>query len=139
MTWGRIFRSNTPASHCDNDIQTVEKLGICTACDLRYGDERRNEPSRLIGHQDIEVLELGFNERPGESSLNSLMVFEDAAETAQTNLLDNYRQIFDQLLDGKRIVIHCAAGKDHAGLASAVVLRNPRGAEGGRAVGLSAN
>ena len=134
VKWGRIFRSDTLASLSDNDIRTVEKLGISTACDLRYGDERRNEPSRLLGHQNIEVLELGFDERPGESFLDSLMEFEDAADAAQSYLLDNYRQypfmyaqayrqIFDQLLDGKRIVIHCTAGKDRAGLASALVLR----------------
>lgn len=134
VKWRRIFRSDTLASLSDNDIRTVEGLGISAACDLRYGDERRTEPSRLLGHRDIDVLELGFDERPGESFLDSLMEFEDAADAAQTYLLDNYRQypfmyarayrrIFDELLEGKRIVIHCTAGKDRAGLASALVLR----------------
>jgi len=134
VKWRRIFRSDTLADLTEKDIQTVEGLGIAAVCDLRYGDERRNEPSRLLGHPEIEVLELGFENRPSESFLDSLQAFEDAANAAQMYLLDNYRQypflyahayrkIFDRLLDGKRIVIHCTAGKDRAGLASAIVLR----------------
>ena len=134
IKWGRIFRSDTLAGLSDNDIRTVERLGVVAACDLRYGDERRNEPSRLLDHPEIEVMELGFDERPGESFLDSLQAFEDAADAARDYLLDNYsqypflyakayRRIFDLLLDGDRIVIHCTAGKDRAGLASAMVLR----------------
>ena len=130
----RIFRSDTLANLTENDIQTIEELGIAAVCDLRYGDERRNEPSRLLGHPKIEVLELGFESRPGESFLDSLQAFEDAADAAHRYLLDNYRQypflyahayrkIFGRLLNGDRIVIHCTAGKDRAGLASAIVLR----------------
>lgn len=133
VKWRRIFRSDTLAGLSDNDIREVERLGVVAACDLRYGDERRNEPSRLLSHPTIEVLELGFDERPGESFLDSLQAFEDAADAARDYLLDNYRQypfmyapayrhIFDRLLDGDRIVIHCTAGKDRAGLASAMVL-----------------
>ena len=133
VKWRRIFRSDTLASLSDRDIHEVEQLGIVVACDLRYGDERRNEPSRLLRHPTIEVLELGFDERPGESFLDSLQAFQDAADAARDYLLDNYRQypfmyapayrrIFDRLLDGDRIIIHCTAGKDRAGLASAMVL-----------------
>ena len=66
IKWGRIFRSDTLAGLSDNDIRTVERLGVVAACDLRYGDERRNEPSRLLDHPEIEVMELGFDERPGD-------------------------------------------------------------------------
>ncbi|MEL0113556.1 MAG: tyrosine-protein phosphatase [Rickettsiales bacterium] len=133
VKWRRIFRSDTLAGLTDRDIRAVEALGVKAACDLRYGDERQSEPSRLLGHPEIEVLELGFQNRPGESFLDSLQAFEDAAEAARDYLLDNYRQypflyapayrrIFDRLLAGDRIVIHCTAGKDRAGFASAMVL-----------------
>lgn len=134
VKWQRIFRSDTLAGLSPNDIRTVTGLGISTACDLRYGDERQNEPSQLLNHPDVEVLELGFNERPNESFLDSLQTFNDAADAAREYLLENYseypfmyapayRQIFDRLLGGERIIIHCTAGKDRAGIASAMVLR----------------
>jgi protein-tyrosine phosphatase len=122
------------ASLSDNDIRKVEQLGIVAACYLRYGDERQNETSRLLDHPEIEVMELGFDDHSGESLLDSLQVFKDAAKAARDYLLDNYnrylflyakayRRIFDRLLDGDRIIIHCTAGKDRASLASAMVLR----------------
>ena len=133
VKWHRIFRSDTLAGLTDNDIRTVANLGIAAACDLRYGDERVNEPSRLLDHPSIEVMELGFDQRPGESFLDSLQSFQEAADAARTYLIDNYRQypfmyakayrrIFDRLLADDRIVIHCTAGKDRAGMAAAIVL-----------------
>tara|TARA_B100000676_G_scaffold311524_1_gene381737 strand:- start:264 stop:998 length:735 start_codon:yes stop_codon:yes gene_type:complete len=133
VKWRRIFRSDTLAGLTDNDISALEDLGIMTACDLRYGDERTNEPSRLRGHPHIKVMELGFDQRPGEAFLDSLQTFEGAADAARNYLIDNYRKypfiyakayrrIFDRLLAEDRIIIHCTAGKDRAGMASAMVL-----------------
>ncbi|PPR60484.1 MAG: Tyrosine-protein phosphatase [Alphaproteobacteria bacterium MarineAlpha4_Bin2] len=134
VKWRHIFRSDTLANLTDNDVRKLEELSITSACDLRYGDERRKEPSQLLRHQEIAVLELGFEERPDESFLDSLQAFGNAADAARKYLLDNYRQypfmyarayrqIFNLLLNGERIVIHCTAGKDRAGLATAIVLR----------------
>jgi len=92
-----------------------------------------NEPSRLLDHPSIEVMELGFDQRPGESFLDSLQSFQEAANAARTYLIDNYRQypfmyakayrrIFDRLLADDRIVIHCTAGKDRTGVAIALIL-----------------
>lgn len=133
VRWRTIFRSDTLARLTDNDVETVAGLGIVAACDLRYGDERRSEPSRLLGHDRIEVLELGLDGRPGASFLDSFESFEDAAEAARRYLIDNYRRypfmyaaayrrIFERLLTGDRLVFHCTAGKDRAGFAAAVVL-----------------
>jgi protein-tyrosine phosphatase len=65
---------------------------------------------------------------------NDIRKVEQLAIVARDYLLDNYnrylflyakayRRIFDRLLDGDRIIIHCTAGKDRASLASAMVLR----------------
>ena len=133
VKWRRIFRSDTLASLTENDIRALEDLGIVAACDLRYGDERASEPSRLQSHPRITVMELGFDQRPGASFLDSLQTFEGAADAARNYLMDSYRkypfmyatayrQIFDRLLAEDRIIIHCTAGKDRAGMASAMVL-----------------
>jgi hypothetical protein len=80
---GQIFRSDTLASLSDNDIRKVEQLAIVAACDLRYGGKRQNEPSRLLDYPEIGVKEPGFDDRLGESFLDSLQAFEDAADAAR--------------------------------------------------------
>lgn len=133
VKWRLMFRSDTLASLTDDDVDTVCDLGVTTACDLRYGDEREIEPSRLLGHDRVEVLALGLNARPDASFLDSLMVDMDAGDVARTYLTENYRQypvryadayrtIFRRLIDGHRVVIHCTAGKDRAGTAAAMLL-----------------
>ena len=133
VKWGTIFRSDTLAALSDRDVETVGGLGITTACDLRYAEERDLEPSRLLGHERIEVLALGLPERPGASFLDSFEVADDKEAAARGYLLENYalypvlyadayRAIFARLIDGHRVVVHCTAGKDRAGTAIAMLL-----------------
>ncbi len=133
VKWRTIFRSDTLASLTDNDVETVCGLGVTTACDLRYTEERANEPSRFLDHDRVEVLALGLERRPGTSFLDSFELSTDPRETARTYLLENYREypflyagayraIFERLLAGEQLIIHCTAGKDRAGTAAAMVL-----------------
>ncbi|NKB60434.1 MAG: protein-tyrosine-phosphatase, partial [Alphaproteobacteria bacterium] len=133
VKWRTVFRSDTLSSLTDSDVETVCGLGLNTAVDLRYGDERQREPSRFLGHEQVEVLELGLDERPGASFLDSFEPAPDAAETARTYLVENYRNypflyakgygtLMCRLANGERVVVHCTAGKDRAGTAAALVL-----------------
>lgn len=133
IAWRRIFRSDTLAQLSDRDMQTVCDLGVTVACDLRYGEERQEEPSRFNGDDRVAVLALGLDARPSYEFMDSFQNVEPTAEMAHRYLLENYklypvlyakayRAIFDRLLAGDRLVIHCTAGKDRAGTASAMVL-----------------
>lgn len=133
VVWRRIFRSDTLAQLSARDIETVTGLGVTTACDLRYGEERENEPSRFLGHDRVAVLALGLDARPSYEFMDSFQNAEPTAEQAHRYLLENYklypvlyakayRRIFDALLADETVVIHCTAGKDRAGTASAMVL-----------------
>lgn len=133
LKWRRLFRSDTLAGLSDRDIETVAGLGITTACDLRYGEERDLEPSRLLDHDRFEVLALGLTARPDETFLDSFAVAVDKSAAARGYLLENYAQypfryadayrtIISRLIAGERLVIHCTAGKDRAGTAIAVLL-----------------
>ena len=133
VKWRTFFRSDTLSGLTDADIETVCGLGLDTAVDLRYADEREKEPSRFMGHEQVEVLALGLDERPSESFLDSFEPSVDAAESARTYLTENYRnypflyahayrELFDRLTKGERVVVHCTAGKDRAGTAAALVL-----------------
>jgi protein-tyrosine phosphatase len=133
VKWRTIFRSDTLSSLTDADVETVCRLGVNTAVDLRYGDERQLEPSRFLGHAQVEVLEMGLNERPNASFLDSFEASPDAAETARIYLTENYRNypflyargygtLMRRLAGGERVIVHCTAGKDRAGTAAALVL-----------------
>ena len=133
VKWRTFFRSDTLSSLTDADIATVCELGVNTAVDLRYGDERAEEPSRFLNHDQVEVLELGLDERPGVSFLDSFQAAPDAAETARTYLTENYSNypflyakgygtLMRRLAAGDRVIVHCTAGKDRAGTAAALVL-----------------
>ncbi len=128
-----MFRSDTPAGLTDHDMSTMGNLGIDTACDLRYGDERVREPSRFLDTTSVEVLELGFDDRPEASFLDSFETQDDAADAARMYLTENYRKypfmyapayrtIIERLADGRKLVVHCTAGKDRAGFAAAIIL-----------------
>ena len=133
LKWRTFFRSDTLSSLTDADMTTVCDLGVNTAVDLRYGDERAEEPSRFLGHAQVEGLELGLDERPGASFLDSFQASPDAAETARTYLTENYSKypflyakgygtLMRRLAAGDRVIVHCTAGKDRAGTAAALVL-----------------
>ena len=133
VKWRTIFRSDTLSSLTDADVETVCQLGVNTAVDLRYGDERQLEPSRFLGHDQVEVLEMGLDERPSASFLDSFEASPDMAETARTYLTENYRNypflyakaygtLMRRLAAGDRVIVHCTAGKDRAGTGAALVL-----------------
>lgn len=133
VKWRTVFRSDTLSSLTDADMETVCELGVNTAVDLRYGDERAREPSRFLDHGQVEVLALGLAERPSASFLDSFEPSPDAAESARTYLSENYKNypflyakgygtLMRRLASGEKVVVHCTAGKDRAGTAAALVL-----------------
>jgi protein-tyrosine phosphatase len=133
VKWRTIFRSDTLSGLTDADMATVCDLGLTTAVDLRYADERQREPSRFLGHDQVEVLALGLDERPSASFLDSFEPSPDAADSARTYLTENYgnypflyahayREMISRLVEGECVVVHCTAGKDRAGTAAAIVL-----------------
>jgi protein-tyrosine phosphatase len=133
VKWRTIFRSDTLSSLSDHDMETVCALGVNAAFDLRYGDERQQEPSRFLGHDQVEVLEMGLDERPDVRSLDSFETSTDVAETARQWMTEGYqnypflyaetyRLMVDRLTRGEKVVVHCTAGKDRAGTAAAMML-----------------
>ena len=133
VKWRTIFRSDTLSGLTDGDMATVCGLGVNTAVDLRYGNEREAEPSRFLGHDQVEVLALGLAARPGASFLDSFAATPAAAYEARAYLMENYRNypflyakgygtLLRRLAGGDRVVVHCTAGKDRAGTAAALVL-----------------
>ena len=133
VKWRTFFRSDTLAALTDADMEKVCGLGVNTAVDLRYGDERAEEPSRFLGHDQVEVLALGLDERPSASFLDSFEVADDAAAFARAYMAENYKNypflyargygtLMQRLAQGEKCIVHCTAGKDRAGTGAAIVL-----------------
>ena len=133
VKWRTIFRSDTLSSLSDQDMKTVRDLGVKATFDLRYGEERTLEPSRFLGHAQVEVLEVGLDERPDARALDSFEASTDKAATARAWMTDGYRNypflyadayrtMVERLIAGEKIVVHCTAGKDRAGTAAAMML-----------------
>jgi len=133
VRWRTIFRSDTLSLLSDQDMETVCDLGVTAAFDLRYGEERTLEPSRFLGHRQVEVLEMGLDKRPDQTTLDSFHDVDDMAGLARDWMMhgyrkypflyaDAYRTMIERLIAGDRVVVHCTAGKDRAGTAAAMML-----------------
>jgi protein-tyrosine phosphatase len=134
--WGRFYRSNDHASLTGNDIQYLSQLGIQLVCDFRSAGERSDSPDLAIGsyaeNVHIEVDPEGVQPkliqkriRTGaltRGSLEKMML--NAYRSFPTDYAEEWARLFKRLTDGRSLpaVIHCTAGKDRTGFASALVL-----------------
>lgn len=131
---GQLFRCGEPGNASEHDLAVLAELGIRTFCDLRSAAEVERTPNP---------------ESPNWSTL-SVSVAEDSTDTSQVRTALVEGRMADigaqRLIDGNRgmairhkgvfatvirtaldpearpMAIHCSAGKDRAGLASALLL-----------------
>ncbi|MGQ0528456.1 MAG: tyrosine-protein phosphatase [Panacagrimonas sp.] len=147
IAWGRIYRSGTMANLSEADYSVLRQLGIAVICDLRSPQERSYEPTQW---QKINPsLQYLAWERPMVSvavdkdgtkqdsagkarSLMSQPISDPqlAREAFKANyrqgayeFKEQYRAVFDQLVDGKApLAFNCSAGKDRTGRIAALLL-----------------
>ncbi len=136
--WGMVYRSSSIAHLTPGDLDYVGSLGLKLVCDLRTGEERAHSPSRLPDATAIEIVALSIGQSSdGESVARPLLltVPDATAEQALAGIkaaygrfaLDHARQyaaMFERLLAPGRLpaMVHCTAGKDRTGVASALLL-----------------
>lgn len=133
IKWGKLYRSGSMARLTVSDYERLSKLSIKTVCDLRTVQERTAEPNKWC-----EVAGIGYWAREhGDSfgELRKVMVAGlSSAEMARAAMIEGYRQLpfeqapahrvlFNRLAAGEvPLVFNCAAGKDRAGTAAALIL-----------------
>jgi protein-tyrosine phosphatase len=136
VRWQMFYRSDNLAHLTETDLDRVKQLGLQLVCDFRGPDERLEEPDRLPEVDPPAVAELaifddsfsstGFREKlmSGELDDPSQMLV-DANRLFISRFSDRYAQMFERLMDPAHLpaLVHCTAGKDRAGLASALILR----------------
>ena len=138
VKWGLFFRSDHLHNLTDADLERFQALGIRLVCDFRSPEERSEEPDRLPAQNPPEVAHLGsWDEGFSAGSLREKIRSGDiegedfgellvrANRMFATRFADRYAAMFARITRPENLpaLVHCTAGKDRAGFASALILR----------------
>ena len=132
LRWRRIFRSNHLAKVTADDIAVLRNIGLKAAFDLRGVEERIPDACRVEGinvHSlPIEPMTMAVirDRLASGAALTTDETMEIMRESYRNYVRHNtprFRQLFVHLVeDHAPLVIHCTAGKDRTGFASALIL-----------------
>jgi protein-tyrosine phosphatase len=120
----------------DADIEALEALGVRLVCDLRRDEERAVAPSRIHGHPDVQVEHLPIGGLAAETNgMSDRMMRGEIAEVGVETMAGVYTMILELHADSfgdvvtraadpahLPMLVHCTAGKDRTGVASALIL-----------------
>jgi protein-tyrosine phosphatase len=137
VKWGMLYRSDNLAHLTDDDLAKLSALGINLVCDFRSKPEKAEEPDRLpasdppavaaleIGVEGFVVSDLRERIRSGNTAGLDLrgMLIEGNRQFATTQA-PVYAAMFERITRRENLpaLVHCSAGKDRAGFASAAIL-----------------
>jgi protein-tyrosine phosphatase len=131
LRWRKIFRSNHLGNLTPGDVEVVRGLGVKSAFDFRGIEERKGA--------DCKVEEIAVHSLPIEptvvaalrarlqaralSSADALEIMRESYRGYVRLNTHSFRELFWHLIeDSAPLVIHCTAGKDRTGFASALIL-----------------
>ena len=132
VAWGVLFRSNGLSNLTDGDYRTIDGLGVKSVVDLRTDQERTAQPTQWKGEApnfyqspkpgvDSEMRNLFGQGRPEAAKVTAAMI--GFYRTMPDAYAEEFRAMFQRLLAGQTpIIVHCTAGKDRTGVASALIL-----------------
>lgn len=134
VKWGQVFRSGALVDLTSEDLAVVSTLGIKLVCDLRSDPEVADEPDPDIGavSERFPVVD----EATDVQAIRDAILAGDLGQLSPDLLLEGMPDVAIEFTDSwarllRRIAdpanrptnLHCTAGKDRAGWASALVLR----------------
>lgn len=137
VRWGRVYRSGALAHLTDEDLKLLAALNLRLVCDLRSEEEVEQAPNRLPDSSGLTYLRLPVTTTDSgtvrRERLRALLFDRRLLETMMVEfytatMIDNnaglFRAVFERLADPDNLpaVFHCTAGKDRAGLVSALLL-----------------
>ncbi len=134
VRWGLLYRSDDLADLTDADLAYLSHLDLALVCDLRSPDERESQPSRLprtnapqVAHLPIHVggsssADVAAQLRSGQ--LDPVQLLVEANRAFVTTHSAPFRGVLQRISEPANLptLIHCTAGKDRTGFASAMVL-----------------
>ena len=129
--WRHIFRSNHLGQLTSADIEIVRALGVRSAFDFR-GLEERTTGVCVVNEITVHSLPIeptvvaSLRAELARGTLTGPVALELMRESYRNYVRHNthsFRSLFGHLLEDRApLVIHCTAGKDRTGLASALIL-----------------
>ena len=129
--WRQIFRSNHLGQLTAADIEIVRALGVRSAFDFR-GVEERAAGVCVVNEIAVHSLPIeptvvaALRAELGRGRLTAPVALELMRESYRNYVRHNtasFRNLFGHLLEDRApLVIHCTAGKDRTGFASALIL-----------------
>ncbi|MFZ1489760.1 MAG: tyrosine-protein phosphatase [Ilumatobacteraceae bacterium] len=136
VRWGQIFRSGELSELTDADAAMVDLLGIRLVCDLRSPAEIAEDVDRVPTGAEVATISI-FSEGTDAVVIREAVIAGDvsmlgapgellteAGRGFVTDKAPEYTQLMQRLMDPANhpTNLHCTAGKDRAGLGSALVL-----------------
>ena len=133
VKWRKIMRCGHLATLSDNDLDTLEEIGINKVHDFRRSEEQTQSPSCAIRAEFIDDYQILI----GDISRFWEFLFEGelTAETSHNLVVNSYRSCIDAVIPAfsrfmrhivdnadNASVFHCSAGKDRTGMAAALIL-----------------
>jgi protein-tyrosine phosphatase len=132
VRWRQIFRSNHLGHLTEADIDVLRGLGLKSAFDLRGTEERAAAvcASETIAVHSLPIEPTVVAELRALLDAGSPLSSAEAANAMRNSYrsyvrqnTSRFRALFTHLLeDHVPLVIHCTAGKDRTGFASALIL-----------------
>ncbi|QPF88885.1 tyrosine-protein phosphatase [Bradyrhizobium commune] len=129
--WRHIFRSNHLGQLTAADVEIVRALGVRSAFDFR-GVEERTAGVCVMNEITVHSLPIeptvvaSLRAELARGTLTGTIALEIMRESYRNYVRHNthsFRALFGHLLDDRApLVIHCTAGKDRTGFASALIL-----------------
>jgi len=129
--WRHIFRSNHLGQLTAADVEIVRALGVRSAFDFR-GVEERAAGVCVVDEITVHSLPIeptvvaALRAELARDTLTAAVALELMRESYRNYVRHNthsFRTLFGHLLEDRApLVIHCTAGKDRTGFASALIL-----------------
>jgi protein-tyrosine phosphatase len=135
VRWGLLYRSNDLAHLSANDLRYLTRLQVQLVCDFRSEPERQRDPNLSPGNapkteeltiqvEGVDPTALQDRIRTGVSGDQLELIMMNAYRSFVTQHSDQFAKMFERILDPANLptIVHCTAGKDRTGFASAMVL-----------------
>jgi len=136
VRWDRLYRTSDLSKLTRSDLEYLSQFDVKLVCDFRSENERKARPDRTIDDEpellDLPVDQEGIDANElrekirtgGLVGLGAEKLMQNTYRAFVTDYSTEWSAMFQRLAREENLptVVHCTAGKDRTGFASALVL-----------------